>query len=266
MEVAGSRYGLANFFGLNGKTALVTGAGGGLGSVIAQGLAGAGAAVALSDVPGSKSVAALCQQMLSAGYGVSVVEADLTDVSVAPGVVRQVIDRHGSIDILVNVAGINKREPILEVTPETFDRILSVNLKAVYFLSQAVARVMKDNGGGKVINIGSLTSTIALSDVSVYGCTKSAVAQLTKTMAVEWAQYNIQVNAIGPGFMRTPLSDPVWANENRRQWMEERIPARRGGHADELIGATLLLAGNGSSYMSGQIIYVDGGFLSGSPW
>ena len=142
------------------------------------------------------------------GYAVSTVEADVSDVACAPSMVKQVVDAHGSVDILVNCAGINRREPILDVTPETFDRITGVNLRGLYFLSQAAARVMKDNGGGKRINIGSLTSTIALSDVSVYGCTKSAVAQLTKTMAVEWAQYNIQVNAIGPGFMRTPLSDP----------------------------------------------------------
>jgi gluconate 5-dehydrogenase len=125
---------------------------------------------------------------------------------------------------------------------------------------------MKDNGGGKIINIGSLTSTIALSEVSVYGCTKSAVAQLTKTMAVEWAQYNIQVNAIGPGFMRTALSVPVWDNPARRSWMEGRIPMRRGGQPDELVATAILLASQASSYISGQIIFVDGGFLSGSPW
>jgi NAD(P)-dependent dehydrogenase (short-subunit alcohol dehydrogenase family) len=187
-------------------------------------------------------------------------------VQQAPDVVRQVIERHGSLDILVNCAGINQREPILEVTPETYDAIMGVNLRAVYFLSQAAARAMKDSGGGKIINIGSLTSTIALSDVSVYGCTKSAVAQLTKTMAVEWAKYNIQVNAIGPGFMRTSLSDPVWENQNRKRWMEERIPMRRGGQPEELIGLALLLASPASSYMTGQTVYVDGGFLSGSPW
>jgi NAD(P)-dependent dehydrogenase (short-subunit alcohol dehydrogenase family) len=180
--------------------------------------------------------------------------------------VQQVVDRHGSIDILVNCAGINQREPILEVTPEAYDRIMRVNLRALYFLSQAAAQAMKENGGGKIINVGSLTSTIALSEVSVYGCTKSAVAQLTKTMAVEWAQYNIQVNAIGPGFMRTPLSDPVWENPTRRRWMEDRIPARRGGQPDELVGVVILLAAQASSYISGQIIFVDGGFLAGSPW
>lgn len=266
MTVTAERYSPAGLFGLGGKTALVTGASGGLGSAIAQGLAAAGARIALSDIPGCAPLAQLRQSMTAQGYEVSAVEADLMDVSVAPEVVRQVVDRHGSLDVLVNMAGINKREAILEVKPEDFDRIVSVNLKAVYFLSQAAAKVMKNNGGGKVINIGSLTSTIALSDVSVYGCTKSAVAQLTKTMAVEWAQYNIQVNAIGPGFMRTPLSDPVWADEHRRRWMEERIPARRGGQPEELVGAALLLASRASSYITGQIVYVDGGFLSGSPW
>jgi NAD(P)-dependent dehydrogenase (short-subunit alcohol dehydrogenase family) len=263
METAGT---LERFFGLKGKTALVTGAGGGLGSALAEGLAGAGASVALADLPGSAGLREVHARLEQGGYAVSTVEADVSDVACAPSMVNQVVDAHGSVDILVNCAGINRREPILDVTPETFDRITGVNLRGLYFLSQAAARVMKDNGGGKIINIGSLTSTIALSDVSVYGCTKSAVAQLTKTMAVEWAQYNIQVNAIGPGFMRTPLSDPVWADPDRRSWMEGRIPMRRGGQPDELVATAILLAGQASSYISGQIIFVDGGFLSGSPW
>ncbi len=257
---------LERFFGLKGKTALVTGAGGGLGSALAEGLAGAGAAVALADLPGSAGLREVHARLEREGYVTSTVEADVADVAAAPSTVQQVLDHHGSIEILVNCAGINRREPILDVTPETYDRITGVNLRGLYFLSQAAARVMKDNGGGKIINIGSLTSTIALSDVSVYGCTKSAVAQLTKTMAVEWAQYNIQVNAIGPGFMRTALSDPVWEDPARRSWMEGRIPMRRGGQPDELIGTAVLLASPASSYISGQLIFVDGGFLSGSPW
>ncbi len=257
---------LQRLFGLEGKTALITGAGGGLGSELAAGLAGAGAAVALADLPGSEALGEVHDRLVEQGYVVSTVEADLADVSLAPTMVQQVVDRHGSIDILVNCAGINQREPILEVTPEVYDRIMGVNLRAVYFLSQAAARAMKDNGGGKIINIGSLTSTIALSEVSVYGCTKSAVAQLTKTMAVEWAKYHIQVNAIGPGFMRTALSDPVWADPNRRGWMEGRIPMCRGGRPDELVGVAILLAADASSYINGQIVFVDGGFLAGSPW
>jgi gluconate 5-dehydrogenase len=253
-------------FSLQGKTALVTGAGGGLGSALAEAFTGAGAAVALADLPGSEALRIVHARLADLGHTVSMVEADLSDVTVAPSMVQQVIEHHGSLDILLNCAGINKREPLLEVLPATFDKILDVNLRALYFLSQAAAQVMKDHGGGKIINIGSLTSSIALSDVSVYGCTKSAVAQLTKTMAVEWAQYNIQVNAIGPGFMRTALSDPVWDNPQRRRWMEERIPMRRGGQPEELAGTAILLASPASSYLSGQIIYVDGAFLCGSPW
>lgn len=236
--------------------------------MLAEGLAGAGAAVALADLPGSEALHGVRDRLAGLGYTVSTVEADLSDpdVSVSSRMIQEVVDHHGSVDILVNSAGINKREPILDVTPEVFDRIIGVNLRAVYFLCQAAARVMKDNGGGKIINIGSLTSTIALTDVSVYGITKSAVAQLTKTMAVEWAEYNIQVNAIGPGFMRTTLSDPVWADEGRRKWMMDRIPVRRGGQPDELVGVTILLAAGASSYLSGQIVFVDGGFLAGSPW
>lgn len=257
---------LHRLFALNGKVALITGGGGGLGSAIAEALAGAGAAVMLAGLPGDEGLRRTAEQLAALGYPVGAVEADLADLTHAPTVVGAVLERFGSLDILVNCAGINRRQPILEVSPGIYDAIMAVNLRAVYFLCQAAARAMQANGGGKIINIGSLTSTIGLAEVSVYGCTKAAVAQLTKTMAVEWAQHNIQVNAIAPGFMRTSLSDALWEDPERRRWMVERIPARRGGQPEELAGLAVLLASPASSYISGQTIYVDGGFLAGSPW
>jgi 2-dehydro-3-deoxy-D-gluconate 5-dehydrogenase len=257
---------LHRLFGLDGKAALITGGGGGLGSAIAEALAGAGAAVMLAGLPGDVALRRSEERLASLGYSAGSVEADLSDLDNVPTVVEVMLERFGGLDILVNCAGINRRQPLLEVTPDVYDAIMAVNLRAVYFVCQAAARAMQANGGGKIINIASLTSAIGLADVSVYGCTKAAIAQMTKTMAVEWAQHNIQVNAIAPGFMRTPLTDALWDNPERRRWMVERIPARRGGQPEDLAGLAVLLASPASSYISGQTIYVDGGFLAGSPW
>jgi NAD(P)-dependent dehydrogenase (short-subunit alcohol dehydrogenase family) len=154
-----------------------------------------------------------------------------------------------------------------EVLPADLSDSNAVNLRSVLFLSQAAQPIMREQGGGKIINVGSITSFDALGDVSVYGATKAAIAQLTKTMAVEWARDNIQVNCIAPGFMMTPLTaGAVWGNEQRHKWLIERIPAHRPGEPEELSGAVLLLASPASSYMTGHTLVVDGGYLIGGWW
>ncbi len=258
---------LHRLFGLDGKTALVTGAGGGLGSAITEALAGAGASTMLAGLPGEQALHRTRDALAEQGCPVETIEGDLGDVASAPRLVQATVDRFGSLDILVNCAGINRRQPILEVTPDVYDAIMAVNLRAVYFLCQAAARAMQDRGGGKIINIGSLTSSIGLADVSVYGATKAAIAELTKTMAVEWARHNIQVNCLAPGFMLTSLTrEALWGNEQKRRWMLDRIPARRPGLPADLAGAALLLASPASDYLTGQMLAVDGGLLAGSPW
>jgi NAD(P)-dependent dehydrogenase (short-subunit alcohol dehydrogenase family) len=257
---------LEQLFSLNNRVALVTGAGGGLGSALAAGLADAGATLALAGLPGEEGLRSIYERLRTEGHTVDIIVGDLIDVECAVRLVATTLDRFGHLDILINCAGINRRMPILDVRPEDYDAIMAVNLRGAFFLSQAAAKPMIEQGGGKIINIASLTSAIALTDVSVYGASKAGLAQLTKTMAVEWAQYNIQVNAIAPGFMHTPLSDAVWENPQRRRWMLDRIPSRRGGQPEELVGLAILLASPASSYITGQTIYVDGGFLAGSPW
>jgi NAD(P)-dependent dehydrogenase (short-subunit alcohol dehydrogenase family) len=264
MDVRGT---LERLFALEGKVALVTGASGGLGSALAEGLAGAGAALMLAALPGDEGLGRVRARLAEADRPSAIVGADLLDPSAPARLVEATLERWGRLDILVNCAGINRRQPIQDVTPETFDQIVAVNLRATYFVSQAAARAMIAAGrGGKIINIASLTTTIGLDQVSVYGATKAGVGALTRTMAVEWARHGIQVNAIGPGFMRTPLTDALWEDPARRRWMEERIPVRRGGSPDELVGLAILLASPASTYISGQVIYADGGFLAGSPW
>lgn len=253
-------------FGLDGQTALVTGASGGLGRAIAQTLAEAGAYVGLhgTRLPELEAVRAEIEQC---GGRAVVLPADLRDPDACRQLIASAGEALGRLDILVNNAGLNRRKPIAEVTDEDFEIITAVNLRSVFLLSQAAQPIMRAQGGGKIINIGSITTFDGLADVSVYGATKAAVGHLTKTMAIEWARDNIQVNCIAPGFMMTPLTEgPVWGDPHRRQWLLERIPARRPGAPEELAGAILLLASPSSSYITGHTLVVDGGYLVGGSW
>lgn len=257
---------MSKIFSLHGKTALITGASGGIGCALAAGFAEAGAVVGLNGTNGEKLEVA--RQAVDAVSGRAVIlRQDIQTVSACRELIARARAEMGRLDILVNCAGINRRKPIREVTEDDFDAITNVNLKALFFLSQAAAAIMGEQGGGKIINIGSITSTDGLGGVSVYGATKSAVAQLTRTMALEWAANNIQVNCLAPGFMLTPLTEVgLWGDAQRKEWLMERIPAKRPGAPEELVGAALLLAGEGSSYITGQIINVDGGYLAGGSW
>ena len=251
-----------NLFCLEGKCALITGASGGIGRVLAAGLAQAGALVGVHGTSNEK-VADLANK----GGKFVPFTAKLDQVEDCR---RLVDDAHRAlkqIDILINCVGTNRRKPIRDVEPEDFNHIVAVNLQSVFFTCQAVYPIMREQGGGKIINVGSVTSTDGLGGVSVYGATKAGVAQLTKTMALEWAQDNIQVNCLAPGFIMTPLTEKgLWGDAHRKQWLVDRIPARRPGKPEELVGAALLLASDASSYITGQIINVDGGYLAGGSW
>lgn len=256
---------LNRFFSLEGKTALVTGAAGGIGRVLAVSLAQAGATVGVHarTLEQAQEVAALVAE---AGGTAVPVAGDVTSVETCRRIIREVIDTAGRLDILINNAATNRRKSIAEVTEDDFDAISAVNIKAVYFLSQAAYLHMNAQGSGKIIHIGSINPFFALDTVSVYGLTKGAIVQVTKAMAVEWASDNIQVNCVSPGFMMTPLSKPIWEDEGRAKWFRTRIPQRRPGLPEELVGAILLLASPASSYITGQTIIVDGGFEAGGSW
>jgi NAD(P)-dependent dehydrogenase (short-subunit alcohol dehydrogenase family) len=255
-----------NLFSLRGKVALVTGGSGDIGRALCRGLASAGADVAINDISPA-GLAAAQAEVGRLGTRVETFLADISDAADCRRLAQEVVERLGRIDVLVNCAGINKRQPILEVAPEDYDRIMAVNLRGAYFVAQAVVPHMIRQGGGKVVNISSETAAFGLSDVSVYGAAKAGLAQLTKTMAVEWAEHNIQVNCLAPGFCLTRLTDvSLWGDERKRRWLVERIPVRRPGQPEELVGTLLLFASGASSYLSGQTLYVDGGFLAGSPW
>lgn len=252
---------LDEMFSLKGKVALVTGAAGGIGQTFATGLARAGATMALCDIqqPALEPVISVVEDAGGSAQGFFV---DLASQRSILTLRDGLASAFGRVDILVNCAAINKREPILEVEESTYDRIMAVNLRGLYQLSQAIVPLMPASGG-KIVNIGSINSEIGLAHVSVYGATKGAVKQLTKVMAVEWASRNIQVNCIIPGFMRTPLSAPTWADEKKRRWMTERIAMERPGEPEELLGMAIYLSSKASSYVTGQAIIIDGGVTAG---
>ncbi|MCX6365580.1 MAG: glucose 1-dehydrogenase [Armatimonadetes bacterium] len=256
---------LESLFGLEGKVALVTGASGGIGSAIAKAYAEAGATVVLNGTRREK-LEALAEE-IGLPEKTVIMPADLSTPEACKGLIAQIESELGRLDILVNNAGINRRKPFEDFTEEDYRTILSVNLDGVFFLSQAVHPLMKKNGGGKIIQIGSMTSYVGIGNVGVYGMTKSAIGQLAKTLAVEWAKDNIQVNCLCPGFIVTPLTEAgMFSDEKKVKWILGRVPAHRPGTPEDLLGVALLLASPASSYLTGQLIAIDGGFLAGGSW
>jgi len=256
---------LERFFSLEGKAVLLTGAGGGIGHALGRALAGAGASVALHARSMGK-LEDLALEIRRAGMRAVSLTAELGDIHAARELVERARAGLGRLDVLVNCAAMNRRKPISQVTEDDWDTIMAVDLKSLYFMSQAAHGIMRTQGSGKIIHIGSINSNFALGSVSVYGAAKGAVAQLTKVMAVEWAKDNIQVNCVIPGFINTPLAKPIWDDPYKAQWLRQRIPVRRPAEPEELVGAVLLLAGPGSSYITGTSISVDGGVLAGGWW
>lgn len=254
-----------SLFSLEGRVAIVTGAGRGIGRGIAEGLAAQGAKVVCASRTRSQldEVAGAIQ---NAGGEALACEMDMKDLDSVRGGVDMAIEAYGQVDILVNNAGMNIREPFEDVTEEHYDEIMAVNLKGLYFLTQAVTKHMIPRKKGKVIHIGSLTTGWSLSQISVYTATKGAVGQLAKSQALELGKHNIQVNAICPGFVLTPLTEKVWADPGMREWGETRLPMKRLATPEDMVGTAVFLAAPASDYVTGQSIYVDGGFMAGEAW
>lgn len=257
---------LEKLFSLEGKTALVTGAGGGIGAELAKGLASAGAAAALCDIR-ADLLETVRKEIEADGGKASCHLMDVSDKASVDTAVGEIAARYGGIDVLVNCAGINRREGLLDVEESTYDRIMDVNLKGVFLVSQAVGLRMMEHRSGSIINIGSHNTGAVLGGVSVYAATKSGVLALTRSMAVEWAKFGIRANCVSPGHILTPLTVPTWEHKERSQYLKERIAMGRPGTPGEIVGVCILLASDASSYISGSEYRVDGGCLcGGAPW
>ncbi|MDR1535744.1 MAG: 2-dehydro-3-deoxy-D-gluconate 5-dehydrogenase KduD [Planctomycetota bacterium] len=250
---------ILDLFSLKGKTAAVTGANTGLGQGIALALAEAGARTALV---GRSPMDETLEKIKAAGGEAFPVKADLADVSVCQGIVDQTVAKYGGLDILVNNAGIIRRADSIEFTEKDWDDVLNVNLKSLFFLSQAAAKLfLKQGRGGKIINIASLLSYQGGIRVPSYTSSKSGVIGLTRLLANEWARHGICVNGIAPGYMVTNNTEALRRDPVRHQAILERIPAGRWGLPSDLGGTAVFLASPASDYLHGFTIAVDGGWL-----
>jgi NAD(P)-dependent dehydrogenase (short-subunit alcohol dehydrogenase family) len=247
-------------FSLKGKVALVTGGSRGIGKAIVIGLAKAGADVALASrkLPDLEEVA---KEVKGTGRKSLAVAAHVGKIEEINGLVGKVKDAFGKIDILVNNAATNPTmDQAIDVEERAWDSIMNLNMKGLFFLSQAVARVMREQGGGKIINVASVAG-ISPDLLPIYSISKAGVIMATKVMAQQWAQYNIRVNAIAPGLTKTRFSEALWGNKDILQGAMLGIPLRRVAEPEEMVGAVIFLASDASSYVTGQVIAVDGGAI-----
>ena len=248
-------------FDLSGRTALVTGSSRGLGRAIAEGMAKAGAHLIINGVDPARVETAVAE-LRAAGHKADGAAFDVTDEA---GIVAtfERFDREGiAIDILVNNAGIQRRKPLVEFSTEEWRKVIETNLTSAFVTGREAAKRMIPRKHGKIINIGSLGSELARPTIAPYTAAKGGIRNLTRSMAVEWAQSGIQANAIGPGYMLTDMNEALMANPEFNNWLMSRIPSKRWGKPDELVGTAIFLASEASNYVNGQIIYVDGGMLA----
>ena len=245
---------MTNIFSLEGRVALVTGSAQGLGNVIARGMKDAGAKVVLSDV-NPATLQAAAAELGVPGYAF--------DISNEPQVVEAVAKikaEVGPIDILVNNAGIHKRNLLIDMPVENWRKVIDVNLSGAFIVGRAVARGMIARQYGKIINIASINAMMVRPNIGNYCAAKGGIVTLTKSMATEWGAYNINVNAIDPGYFLTDLTKPLSEDESFDAWVKSEVPLKRWGDPKDLIGVAVMLASPASDYISGQTIYVDGGW------
>ena len=245
-------------FSLSGKVALVTGGSRGIGKAIAIGLAKFGADVAVTSrkLPDLEEVAAEIKGLGRKSMAVATHVGRMDEIN---NLVPQVKDTLGRIDILVNNAATNPTmAQAMDIEERAWDSIMNLNLKGLFFLSQTVARLMKEQGDGKIINVASVAG-ITPDILPVYSISKAGVIMATKVMAQQWAQHNIRVNAIAPGLTKTRFSEALWSNPAVLQAATERTPLRRVAEPDEMVGAVIFLASDASSYVTGHVLVVDGG-------
>jgi gluconate 5-dehydrogenase len=252
---------LASLFDLTGRTALVTGGNSGIGLAMARALGLAGAGVVLV-ARREAELAAAASDLAREGISASFIAADLADASCAATIAGALAGLGPKPDILVNAAGVNLRQPFMNVTAEAFDLHMALHLRAPFLLTQALAPAMAAQGWGRIINIASLQSYRAFPDSAPYGAAKGGVTQLTRAIAEEWSRHGPTCNAIAPGFFPTPLTAKVFADEARAAKNAAQTAIGRNGALDDLAGVAVFLASDASAYVTGQTIAVDGGFTA----
>lgn len=251
----------SDLFNLENKWALITGSAQGIGNLLAKGLGKHGANIIINDITQERAdlaAEALRKEGINAvGFGF-----DVTNSSSVNNAIATIEKTIGPIEILINNAGIQRRHPFTEFPESDWDAIINVNQKAVFLVSQQVAKRMMDRKSGKIIHICSMQSELGRDTITPYAASKGAVKMLVRGMCVELARYNIQVNGIGPGYFDTEMTKALVENKDFSDWLFKRTPAARWGKPEELIGAAVFLSANASNFVNGHIVYVDGGMLA----
>lgn len=246
---------------LDGKVAIITGGSRGIGRAIALGFAEAGADVVVA----SRTLADLekvAQEIEALGRRALAVETNIAVKSDVDNMVAKTVEKFGTVDILVNNAAMNIMRPIIDLREDGWDKVMNVGLKGYYMCSQAAAKIMIEKNSGSIINITSGAAVKAAPMLGAYSISKAGVAMLTQLLAVDLARYNIRVNAIGPGMVKTGFSQPMWGNPDMLKAIESGIPLGRLAEPEEIMAVALFLASDASSYITGQTIYVDGGTMA----
>lgn len=248
-------------FSLEGRLALVTGSGQGIGFALARGLAEHGASVVLNGRDDAR-IGSAVEKLRDAGFKAHASIFDVTDFRAVAADIDRIEAEIGAIDILVNNAGIQFRAPLEDFPEEQWERLFKTNVSGAFHAGKAVARHMIPRGKGKIINIGSVQSELARPNIAPYTATKGAIRNLTRGMCTDWAKHGLQINAIAPGYFRTEMNQALVDNPEFSAWLEKRTPAGRWGTVDELIGAAVFLASDASSFVNGHTLYVDGGMTA----
>ncbi len=248
-------------FNLEGRLALVTGSSQGIGFALARGLAEHGAAVVINGRDEAKVRGAVAE-LKAAGFTAHGSSFDVTDLEAIKAGVEWIETRAGPIDILINNAGMQFRGPLEDFPQDKWLQLLQTNISSVFYVGQTVAKHMIPRGRGKIINIASVQSELARPSIAPYTATKGAVRNLTRGMCTDWAKYGLQINAIAPGYFKTPLNQALIDNPEFSTWLEKRTPAGRWGNVEELVGAAVFLAGDASSFINGQVLHIDGGITA----
>jgi gluconate 5-dehydrogenase len=248
-----------NYFDVNDKIVLITGSSRGIGNVLARGFASAGSEVILNGLH-PEGVEKAMESLKKINTKIHGYPFDVSDYDSVRAAIDHIESEAGPIDILINNAGIHRRAPLSKMTIEEWNEVIQVNLNAVFYISQQVANRMIPRKRGKIINVSSLNAEGARPTIANYCSSKGGIKMLTQSMATEWGPFNIQANAIGPGYFKTELTQVLWEDPEFDAWVKQEVPLQRWGDPEELIGTAIYLASRASDYVNGSSIYVDGGW------
>ncbi len=254
-----------DLFSVAGQVTVVSGGSRGIGRALAAGFARRGAQVVITGRENA-TLTQTAEEISTGACPVFAVVGDVAELEDNRRLIATVVEKFGRIDTLINVAGVNKRKRVETFTPEEYDFILNINLRGLFFLSQEAGKQMIVQKSGTIINIDSLNTDSPLKGVLPYAISKAGVSMMTRGMAAEWGEHGVRVNAIAPGFILTDLTNKLWSNPSMQAWGQANTPLKRLGHVDDLVGTAVYLASAASAFMTGQVLYVDGGISAGTLW